>query len=160
MYKIYKHTMPDGKCYIGQTNLDPIYKRWNYGHGYREQTAFYHDILQVGWKNIEHEILEEVATKREATERERYYILLYRSNEPEFGYNKSTNISSLPQLHPYVRCVETGEVFENMRAAGNAYGVTNEAIRMAILKNRRSAGKHWEKIKLTREEYQAIRSAF
>lgn len=158
MYKIYKHTMPNGKCYIGQTNLDPIYKRWNYGHGYREQAAFYHDILQVGWNNIKHEILEEVATKREATERERYYILLYRSNEPEFGYNKSTNASltTKSKLYSYVRCKATGEVFESAVAAGEKYGRTGSAIGYAIKKNSFCAGMKWEKVQMTKEEYQAL----
>lgn len=153
MYKIYKHTMPDGKCYIGQTNLEPIYKRWNYGHGYRLNKPFYNDILQVGWNNIQHEILEEVATKSEATDRERYYILLYRSNEPEYGYNKSTNLSSLPKVKKYVRCVEDGRVYETGAAAAAAVGRTTAAISYAILNNKPCAGKHWERIELTQEEY-------
>lgn len=153
MYKIYKHTMPDGKCYIGQTNLDPIYKRWNYGHGYSQQKAFYNDILQVGWNNIKHEILEEVATKSEATDRERYYILLYRSNEPEFGYNKNTNFSSTQITKKYVRCVETGWVYETGAAAAAAIGKTTSAISFAILNNKPCARKHWERVEMTPEEY-------
>ena len=89
-----------------------------------------------------------MATKSEATKRERYYILLYRSNEPEFGYNKSTNFSSAPKAKKYIRCVETGELFESMVAAGEAYGVSSEAIRKAIMKNTRCRNKHWEKVEL------------
>lgn len=147
MYKIYKHTMPDGKCYIGQTSAKNLYDRWQYGSGYRTNKRFYEDILQIGWNNITHEILEEVETKSEATKRERYYILLYRSNEPEFGYNKHTNLSSsIPKVKKYIRCVETGEIFETMVAAGEAYGVSGEAIRKAIVKNNRCCNKHWERI--------------
>lgn len=160
MYKIYKHTMPDGKSYIGYTGEEKPYVRWQYGNGYKNQTRFFEDILQVGWNNIQHEILEEVETKREAEERERYYILLYRSNEPDFGYNINADKMIKAQMRPYIRCVETGEVFESMVAAGEKYGVSGEAIRTAINRKYRSANKHWEKITMTREEYQLIRSGF
>lgn len=160
MYKIYKHTMPDGKCYIGQTALEKPYDRWQYGGGYRLNKRFYEDILQVGWNNMTHEILEEVATKEEATDRERYYILLYRSNEPEFGYNKSTNLSSTDKLYSYVRCKTTGEVFETAVIAGERYGVTGSAIGYAIKKDSYCAGKKWERVKMTRAEYQVLRSEF
>lgn len=153
MYKIYKHTMPDGKCYIGQTKAEKIYDRWKYGSGYRNQTRFYNDIVEIGWKNIKHEILEEVATKSEAIERERYYILKYRSNEPEYGYNKHTNFSSQSKVRKYVRCVETGEVYESGAAAGVAIGRTTAAISYSILHNKTCKGCHWERIELTEEEY-------
>lgn len=153
MYKIYKHTMPDGRCYIGQTKRDKAYQRWEYGSGYRNNKPFYEDILQIGWNNIKHEVLEEVATKAEAIERERYYILLYRSNEPEFGYNKYTNFSSLPKVKTYIRCVETGRVYETMTAAAAEIGRTKAAVSYAVLNGTTCARKHWERIKLTEEEY-------
>lgn len=159
MYKIYKHTMPDGKCYIGQTNLDPIYKRWNYGHGYRLNKPFYNDIIQVGWNNIQHEILEEVATKAEAADRERYYILLYRSNEPEFGYNKSTNFSSLPKTRKYVRCIETGKLYETATAVAAEVGVSKQAICHAITNESACRGKHYERVELPVEEYWQSKNA-
>lgn len=159
MYKIYKHTMPDGRCYIGQTSQDKLYRRWNYGQGYVANKPFYEDILQIGWNNIKHEILEEVATKTEAIERERYYILLYRSNEPEFGYNKHTNFYSMPKVKTYIRCVETGRVYETMTAAAADIGKTKQAISYAISNKQRCARKHWERIELTEEEYWKLKEA-
>ena len=148
--------MPNGKCYIGQTSAEKPYVRWQYGGGYRNQTRFYEDILRIGWDNMTHEILEEVATKKEATERENYYISLYRSNEPEYGYNKNSDKTYQAKLYRYVHCVTTGEVFESAVAAGEKYGVTGSAIGYAIKNNTYCAGRKWEKVEMTRDEYQYI----
>lgn len=94
MYSIYKHTAPNGKVYIGQTKLIPK-KRWQNGFAYRSNKAFFADIIAFGWSNIKHEILEVVETKAEAIKRERHYILLNHSDEPERGYNKHINFSSM-----------------------------------------------------------------
>lgn len=162
MYSIYKHTAPNGKVYIGQTKL-PLYKRWVNGSGYSNQTVFYKDILAFGWDNIKHEVLEEVATKEEAKERERYYILKYRSNEPEYGYNKNTNffscaspeeIDKYKNQYKYSKranhqvvynkliCIETGEEFLTYTEAGEAYGIDISSICKAAKGIRKSAGKH------------------
>ena len=153
MYSIYKLTSPTGKVYIGQTKAEKVERRWGYGCNYSKNIALTNDIMEYGWKNFQHEVLETVNTKSEATEKERYYILLYKSYEPEYGYNKSLNESSQPVVRTYIRCVETGVLYESMVAAGEKYGVTNEAIRQAIIKGWVSGGKHWEKVKMTRDEY-------
>ena len=44
-------------------------------------------IQKYGWDNIAHEIIETGLTKKQAEEKERYYIKLYDSTNPEFGYN-------------------------------------------------------------------------
>lgn len=161
MYIIYKHTAPNGKVYIGQTGQNPK-KRWCSGHGYANNPEFFADILAFGWKNIEHEILEQVETKEEASLRERHYILECRSNEPEFGYNKHTNLYAVYEdkdeykrafdymrrknHHRQIRCIETGEIFDSMVVAGEAVNRTSEAIRKAIAEGRKCAGYHWEKV--------------
>lgn len=153
IYTIYKLTSPTGKIYIGQTKESNLERRWGYGNNYRKNIPLYNDIMEYGWKNFEHEALEIVETKSEATEKERYYILLYKSYEPEHGYNKSVNESSQPVMRTYIRCIETGVLYESMVAAGEKYGVTNEAIRQSIIKGWASGGKHWEKVQMTRDEY-------
>lgn len=158
MYSIYKLTSPNGKVYIGQTKLAKLYDRWGYGCGYYKNEPLYNDILEYGWRNFKHEVLEEVETKEEATKREREYILEFKSNNPEFGYNKHINASSLPKLHTYIRCIETGKLYESMRDAGAHYGVTGGAISYAIKNNTRCVNRHWERVKLTREEYQASKN--
>ena len=86
MYSIYVHTTPDGKKYVGSTSIEPN-KRFQRGCNYKTCTRFNDAINFFGWNNIKHEILETVEDKETALKREEYYTLLWRTNEPEFGYN-------------------------------------------------------------------------
>lgn len=86
-YIVYKHTTPDGKVYIGMTGETPE-KRWKNGGGYYE-SKFAEAIFRFGWQNIKHDILSDGLTEEEACEEERRQISLYKSTNPEFGYNKS-----------------------------------------------------------------------
>lgn len=99
MYKVYKHTFPNGKIYIGIA-LD-IYKRWNDGEGYKENLKMYSDIQKYGWDNITHEILiEDIETKEEAELKERSLIIAYDSENPEIGYNRTTYKRDLLKIKP------------------------------------------------------------
>ena len=86
MYSIYVHTTPDGKKYVGSTSQEPN-KRYIGGSNYRNNTRFYNAIKFFGWNNIQHQVIETVEDKETALKREEYYTLLWRTNEPEFGYN-------------------------------------------------------------------------
>lgn len=119
---------------------------------------------------MEHEILEDVEDKEEARLRERYYILKYRSNEPEFGYNKHTNLYTtydeddtaayareqyarrkidndkpLRTLIP-VRCVETGEVYESIAKAAEAMNRSYSSLHKSLTRGNRCGGYHWERV--------------
>lgn len=85
-YKIYKHTSPNGKCYIGITKQE-LTERWRGGDGYRNCTAFYRAIEKYGWDNIEHEVIDRATTLKQANEKERFYISEYKSNDKRYGYN-------------------------------------------------------------------------
>lgn len=85
-YIVYKHTAPNGKCYIGITKRT-MEQRARNGRGYLNNRAFYNAILKYGWENFTHEILESGLSPEEANEKERYYIKLYRSRSNENGYN-------------------------------------------------------------------------
>lgn len=88
MYNIYVHTFPDGRKYVGSTKKQNPIGRWKGGSGYRKHhKTFFNAIKSVGWNNIQHEILETVEDKETALKREEYYTLLWRTNEPEFGFN-------------------------------------------------------------------------
>lgn len=87
MYSIYVHTTPDGKKYVGSTSKENPERRWRKGEKYKVNIRFYNAIKSVGWDNIQHQVLETVEDKKTAIKREEYYTLLFRSNEPEFGYN-------------------------------------------------------------------------
>lgn len=87
IFKVYKHTAPNGKVYIGITCSEDINTRWLDGYGYKRNAMFFNDIQEFGWKNIKHEILYEGKTAKEAQRIEKELILKYQSDNAEFGYN-------------------------------------------------------------------------
>lgn len=84
-YKVYMHTFPNNKKYIGITRQD-LEKRWQNGNGYKHQ-PIYKYIIDVGWDNIDHDVLYENLTQNEAQEKEKELIELYDSINN--GYNIS-----------------------------------------------------------------------
>lgn len=85
-YKIYKHTSPDNKVYIGMTGQS-LKKRWNNGNNYRNNKYFYRAIKKYWWDNFKHDILEKNLDYNNACEKEIYYIQKYNSTNPSYGYN-------------------------------------------------------------------------
>ena len=59
--------------------------RWAKGNGYKGNKTFYTDILEFGWDNFEHVILEDNLDYKQAKEKEMYYINLFKDNI----YNKT-----------------------------------------------------------------------
>lgn len=87
-YKVYKHTFPNGKVYIGITSYRwHESARWKNGEGYNNQTYMRNAIKKYGWENIIHEILFEDLTKEQAEQKEIELIAFYKSNKKQFGYN-------------------------------------------------------------------------
>lgn len=86
-YKVYMHTFPNNKKYIGITKQN-IKKRWSNGCHYKNQMVF-KAIEKYGWKNIKHEILFDNLSKEEACNLEQKLIKKYKSNQKEYGYNHS-----------------------------------------------------------------------
>ena len=86
-YTVYKHTVPNGKVYIGITGQEVKFRWKSNGAGYIPQTYFYKAIKKYGWASIAHEIIAEGLTKEDAEKMEMRLIKEFRSNEPEFGYN-------------------------------------------------------------------------
>ncbi len=88
IYQIYKHTVPNGKMYIGITRQENK-RRWQNGKGYKTQKKFWRAIQKYGWKNIKHEVLESNLTEKEASEKEKIYIEQYKTTNSKYGYNVS-----------------------------------------------------------------------
>lgn len=86
-YKVYRHTCPNGKIYIGISRQKDIQRRWQHGLGYHNNVLFYRAIRKYGWESITHEILYEGLTKAEAEEKEIELIARFKTNDPNFGYN-------------------------------------------------------------------------
>jgi hypothetical protein len=84
---IYKITYPNGKIYIGKDLTDSI----NY-FGSASSKLIEKDFTREERRNftIKKEILweSETATDKEVNQKEIEYIKLYKSNNPEIGYNQ------------------------------------------------------------------------
>lgn len=88
MYKIYCHTFPNGKKYIGQT-IQEVQKRFRNGSGYKNCPYMYKAIQKYGWDSITTIILQECSTQEEANLAEQYYISYYDTTNETKGYNIS-----------------------------------------------------------------------
>lgn len=99
-YKVYKHTSPDSKIYIGMTCQDLEF-RWQSGYGYKNNALFFKDISDYGWDAFTHEILYEGLTEEEACRREMELISSCMSDDPEHGYNLDKG-GKIPNLVPKV----------------------------------------------------------
>ncbi|ANJ68056.1 hypothetical protein A9404_12335 [Halothiobacillus diazotrophicus] len=88
MKVIYKITYPNGKIYIGQDITDDI----NY-FGSANSTLIAQDFTREQRRDftIRKEILWEsdTVTDGELNQKEREYILAFRSNDPAIGYNRN-----------------------------------------------------------------------
>ncbi len=93
MKVIYKITYPNGKIYIGQDITDNI----NY-FGSADNRLIEKDFTRKQRRDftIHKEILweSETATPQELNEKEIEFILKYKSNDPQIGYNKRPKLKS------------------------------------------------------------------
>lgn len=87
-WKVYKHTCPNEKVYIGITSHNPL-ARWRNGLGYKGNKYFWHAIQKYGWDNISHEVLFDNLSKDDACEKEIQLIAHFKSNDPLYGYNRA-----------------------------------------------------------------------
>ena len=88
-FYVYIHTCPNGKKYVGLTTTEPK-KRWGLnGAKYKSNKHFYRAIQKYDWNNISHQVFE-VDTLKEMYYLEKYLIAYYQTNNPDFGYNKSS----------------------------------------------------------------------
>lgn len=72
-WSVYKHTLPDGRVYIGITSVEPT-QRWNNGFGYECQRKFFKEIVSCGWDNIKHEVIRTGLSETDARKIEREMI--------------------------------------------------------------------------------------
>ena len=148
-YKIYKHTLPDGRAYIGMTKQENLEKRWKYGWGYQANKPFFEEIMKFGWNNIKHEVLEEVETFQEAHMKEIYYIVLNKTYEADKGFNIHGK-GKIKTKKAYL-CEETGDIFNSQRECGLFCNRTRAAISLALKENRAINGYHFKQIEISEE---------
>lgn len=87
-YTIYQHIFPDGKRYIGITRRDPEIRWGPGGYHYKNNPPMWEAIQKSGWDNIQHIILETNVSETEVSQKERQYIDLYDTTNPNKGYNR------------------------------------------------------------------------
>ena len=87
MWYIYKHTNKiNNKSYIGKTENPK--NRWaNNGNKYKTCPRFWSAIISYGWNNFTHEILFESNDINIINEKEKEYINIYKTLDPQYGYN-------------------------------------------------------------------------
>lgn len=81
------HITPSNKLYIGITGQD-INERWRKGNGYNHQ-VFYRAIKKYKWENIEHVIIADDLTEKEAKRLEIDLIKYWDTTNKKNGYNSS-----------------------------------------------------------------------
>lgn len=88
-YTVYMLISPNGKKYIGATSQN-IINRWNNGKHYEHNEELKGDIAKYGWENFEKHILCSNLSKETASEKEKYYIELYKTIDKNYGYNRTS----------------------------------------------------------------------
>jgi hypothetical protein len=91
-WTVYKHTLPDGKVYIGITSLSPT-ERWDDGFGYLKQHSFFKHIVKFGWDNIKHEIVANGVSEQTARLLERELIMDAKDNSVNVQHRVSENVN-------------------------------------------------------------------
>ena len=120
-WKLYKHTFPDGKVYIGITGDAPE-KRWANGQGYSRAEKMSDAIRRCGWGNVKHDILLDGLTKKEAEKAEQEEIVKYK---PQYILNTMYVKKSEKWLRYEGKCVElSNAAVKRLRALFGTYSFT------------------------------------
>lgn len=99
-YKLYMHlNKRNGKVYIGQTKKSYL-SRWDNGRGYGRSSRFAKAIKKYGWDGFEHIQLIEGLSKIDVDYFERFFIVFFDSQNPEFGYNLTAGGDANPMCCP------------------------------------------------------------
>lgn len=118
-YIVYKHTCPNGRAYIGITCQDPE-RRWRCGMHYDYNRRFFLAIVEYGWINFKHEILESGLSYEEAKRKETEYIDKFKTADERFGYNQTLGVGG----KGFTKSIETRE---KLRRANTGKKQSDEA---------------------------------
>lgn len=127
---IYKATnLINGKVYIGKTIKSLERRRNEHVSGTSDSTKTFNGIkgaiAKYGKENFSWEVLE-ICSQEESSEREMYYIQLYKSNVNGFGYNLTNggDGASFGDLNPSKR----PDVKEKLRIANTGFKHSEETL--------------------------------
>lgn len=163
-YCIYKHTVPNGKVYIGQTCQKLESRFGKNGYRYKGCTLFYNAIQKYGWDNIKHEILFEGLTQEDANKKEIELIRKYCSNDRNFGYNLQeggNNGSPTEETRKKMSQWQVGKVLseETKQKISKARTGQKDSQETRIKKSNGQKGKHYSeetKLKLSKARKEKV----
>ena len=120
-YTVYVHKFPNGKVYVGLTKQKPKDRWGDNGYGYKKQPV-YKAILEYGWDNIEHEIIKENLTHKEAQQLEKDLVLVYNSIQNGYNISEGGGLGG----NPWVTFEYQGEVYtaEELAKMSNVQDLT------------------------------------
>lgn len=110
VYSVYIHEAPNGKRYVGITS-QRLADRWGNGAPYKKNKHLYAAIQLYGWDNFAHIVVAENIMYHDACEMERRLIAALKTNQREYGYNKSIGGESSS-----IGCKKTDEQIAMMSA--------------------------------------------
>lgn len=159
-FKVYMHTSPNGKRYIGITSQENPEKRWgSNGCGYIDNEHFWNAIKLYKWQNFKHEILFENLTKEEACQKEIELIAYYDSTDKDKGYNISIGGNYNPniEMKPVKQYTVNGvfiKEYKCIKYAANETGISKSSISLCCNDKLKTAGNfiwRFSDIELTKE---------
>lgn len=159
-FKVYMHTSPNGKRYIGITRQENPERRWgSNGCGYIDNQHFWRAIQKYGWDNFKHEILFDGLTEIEAKQKEVELIAFYDSTNANNGYNISLggdyNINVTPKpVKQYTSAGVFIQEYECIKYGAIATNINKSAISMCCNNKAKFAGGYiWQfaDVELTEE---------
>ena len=90
VFKVYVHTVPNGKRYVGITSKSTKVRWGSDGSRYKNNRHFWNAIQKYGWDNITHEVIADGLNLVDACNMEKALISEYDTMNPKFGYNHTT----------------------------------------------------------------------
>lgn len=122
IFCVYKHTLPDGRYYIGFTHNTQ--DRWGRGSNYKRAPLFYPLIKEYGWDAITHEVLISGLTLKEACAEEKRLIKEAQDNGLSLNVSRGGLGGGVPGLSHGSR---TDEVKKKI-SVKNSHPHTKEAV--------------------------------
>lgn len=133
-YKVYMHIFPNGKRYIGLTKRSLKARFGKQGNNYRGQYV-YQFIQQYGWDNIQHILVKDHLTEKQASDMEINLIRKY--NTYYDGYNRSLGGETGTNDSPFGKEIKYYEYHNSIYsiyelAEMNGTGITPHGIQTRI----------------------------
>ena len=155
----------NGRIYIG-SSLD-IAARWREHKYDLKKNQHRNNHLQNAYNKygkdaFVYEVLEILESTDNQFKREQYWIDLKDACNKKKGYNIQTEVSIVPKVTKKVVCLETGEIFESLKEAGEAKSIASDSISCCCNKRKlkQTGGLHWrfydEYVNMSGEEIEEI----